>query len=710
METAKIGRFWAVGVGPGDPELLTLKALRVLTRVRIVYHAGREPRRGRAWSIVEPHLRDDQEGRIVLTEAMSDVGGADWREHYRAAVERIAADCRQGLDVAFITEGDPTIYSTAVPIWQLLAEEHPDIAQEIVPGVTSITAAAARVGWPLARHDEPLVIVPAHYHAEKLGSLIAAFPTVCLLKPTRVLETLDGAVREFGPEREAVYLENVSETREFITHDLSEAMGRGSYFSLVLIRARAEVESKAGKLWIVGLGPGDLRQMTQRAVEVLHRVEVIVGYEAYLLSLASLHLRAEMRGSPIGAESARANEALELARAGRRIALVSSGDAGIYGMASLVLETAGASRDVEIEVVPGLTAATSAASLLGAPLGHDFTCISLSDLLTPWDVIETRLEAAARGDFVVALYNPISQRRTWQLPRAREILLRHRPAETPVGVVIRAYRSSGETRMTTLAELSTDAMGMETILIIGNRQTRTYAGRMVTPRGYLPATGDTQASGESNPRPVNAAGQRIMDESFAIIERELGPLDLPAWAFAVVRRMIHASADFEFARILRYSVDFEAAMQSALRDRVPVVTDTEMVLHGIRPMLSRLPGVTVACHLNDPETAALAEAVGLTRSAAGMRIAAKYHPHPLVVIGNAPTALEEALRLIEEEGWRPAAIIGMPVGFVGVVEAKERLLGQARVPYLTCVGRKGGSGVAAAGVNAFIGLLLPGNR
>ena len=163
--------------------------------------------------------------------------------------------------------------------------------------------------------------------------------------------------------------------------------------------------------------------------------------------------------------------------------------------------------------------------------------------------------------------------------------------------------------------------------------------------------------------------------------------------------MIHASADFDFAKTLRFSDDFESAIQAAFSGGHPVVTDTEMVLHGIRTALDGRE-MSLHCHLNDPEVAALAETAGLTRSATGIRIAAQHHPAPLLVIGNAPTALDEALRLIEEENWRPAAIIGMPVGFVGVEEAKGRLLEQGKVPYLTCIGRKGGSAVAAAAMNA----------
>ncbi len=166
------------------------------------------------------------------------------------------------------------------------------------------------------------------------------------------------------------------------------------------------------------------------------------------------------------------------------MALVSSGDAGVYGMASLVLETAERLPGVEVEVVPGVTAALSAAALLGAPLGHDFACLSLSDLLTPWPVIERRLDAGGRGDFVLALYNPLSRRRTWQLPRARELLLQHRPASTPVGLVDRAYRPGARVWLSTLGELTGAGVGMETLVIVGNSQTRVVHGRLVTPRGY----------------------------------------------------------------------------------------------------------------------------------------------------------------------------------------------------------------------------------
>ncbi|HMC65707.1 MAG TPA: precorrin-8X methylmutase, partial [Gemmataceae bacterium] len=288
--------------------------------------------------------------------------------------------------------------------------------------------------------------------------------------------------------------------------------------------------------------------------------------------------------------------------------------------------------------------------------------------------------------------------------RARDILLKHRGPDTPVGLVDGAYRPGCRVWQTTLGGLTTDGVSMTTTIIIGNGTTRIINGRVVTPRKYdLRARSASKGCSEP-PSLALRAGREILQQSFAIIERELGPHDFPLWAFAVVRRMIHASADFEFAQTLRYSGDFEAAIRSALRARQTILTDTEMVRIGIRSALRDVSGLGSACLLNHWETSELATSASLTRSAAGIRLAARQYRLPIVVIGNAPTALDEALRLIEEENWRPAAIIGLPVGFIGVAEAKSRLLEQSKVPYLTCIGRKGGSAVAAAAVNALVEL------
>jgi cobalt-precorrin 5A hydrolase / precorrin-3B C17-methyltransferase len=179
----------------------------------------------------------------------------------------------------------------------------------------------------------------------------------------------------------------------------------------------------------------------------------------------------------------RAELALSEAREGGSAALVSSGDVGVYAMASPVLELAG--KDMDVVVVPGVTAAQAAASLLGSPLGHDHCSVSLSDLLTPWEVIQGRVMAAAEGDFVISLYNPRSKGRDWQLGKVRGILLGHRPPDTPVGIVKDAYRPMQEVVLTDLASLRPEDVDMLTIVVVGSSQTRVVAGRMVTPRGYL---------------------------------------------------------------------------------------------------------------------------------------------------------------------------------------------------------------------------------
>jgi cobalt-precorrin 5A hydrolase/precorrin-3B C17-methyltransferase len=239
-----------------------------------------------------------------------------------------------------------------------------------------------------------------------------------------------------------------------------------------------------GRLALVSLGPGDDALIPPLAREALASSELVVGLDQYVDRVRHL-LRPGTRvlTPPLGDEIRRAELALEEARAGGSAALVSSGDVGVYAMASPVLELADDS--VDVVVVPGVTAAQAAASLLGSPLGHDHCAISLSDLLTPWEVIERRVEAAALGDFVVSLYNPRSKGRDWQLGKVREILLRHRPPDTPVGIVKDAYRPAQRVALTDLASLRPESVDMLTVVVVGNSQTTVVAGRMVTPRGYL---------------------------------------------------------------------------------------------------------------------------------------------------------------------------------------------------------------------------------
>lgn len=241
----------------------------------------------------------------------------------------------------------------------------------------------------------------------------------------------------------------------------------------------------AGSVAVVGLGPGDPRHRTPAASAAVRSADTVIGYDLYVDQCADLVTAHQtVIRSPIGAEADRCTEALNRAAAGERVALVCSGDPGVFAMATLVCELAPRHGSPAVEIVPGITAASAAAGLLGAPLAHDHAFVSLSDLLTPWPVIERRLRAVAEGDLAVALYNPRSRRRTWQLEAAREMLLAHRPPTTPVGIVTDATRPGQHIVRTTLADLDPDDVGMLSIVLIGSSTTEVVGDHVVTPRGY----------------------------------------------------------------------------------------------------------------------------------------------------------------------------------------------------------------------------------
>ncbi|MDH4228457.1 MAG: precorrin-3B C(17)-methyltransferase [Nitrospirota bacterium] len=251
----------------------------------------------------------------------------------------------------------------------------------------------------------------------------------------------------------------------------------------------ADAVPSPGRILLVGFGPGHLDHLTGRAHQAIAEAQVVIGYSTYIDLVAPLLAGKEVIEKGMTEELDRCELALERARSGQVVALVSSGDAGVYGMAGPtfeVLREAGwkPGCGVEVEVIPGVTALSACAARVGAPLTHDFCAISLSDLLTPWEVIERRLEAAASADFVVALYNPKSGRRTRQIVRAQEILLGHRQPDTPVALVKSAYREREDIVLTTLAEMLEHPIGMLTTVLVGNSATFTFEGLMVTPRGY----------------------------------------------------------------------------------------------------------------------------------------------------------------------------------------------------------------------------------
>ena len=239
------------------------------------------------------------------------------------------------------------------------------------------------------------------------------------------------------------------------------------------------------KIFVVGIGPGGYEDMTPRARKAIEAADVVIGYSTYIKLIERYFPGKELVSSEMTHEAERCRHVLERAAQGQNVALISSGDSGIYGMAGIMLEIVGQSSvKAEVEVIPGITAAAAAAAVLGAPIMHDFAVISLSDRLTPWELICKRLECASQADFVICLYNPKSRGRTEHINIAREIMLKYKKGSTPAGIVRNAGREEQSSTVTTLDSLLDHEIDMFTVIIIGNSQTYEKDGRIITPRGY----------------------------------------------------------------------------------------------------------------------------------------------------------------------------------------------------------------------------------
>ena len=432
-------------------------------------------------------------------------------------------------------------------------------------------------------------------------------------------------------------------------------------------------------------------------LEAVRQSDVIIGYK-YYFQFIEPYLKP---GTPcidtgMKKERERAEEAFVQAGQGKTVCVISSGDAGIYGMAPLIWEMKRErGSDVEIEVLPGISAFQKAASLLGAPIGHDLCIISLSDLMTPWEKIERRIFAAAVGDFITAVYNPRSHGRYWQLYRLQEIFLKHRDPSTPVGFVRQAGREDQQVTLTTLGEFDPVQVDMFTVVIIGNSQSYVYDGKFITPRGYYREKDDKNAKG---------IGQEIMIESFRTIEKEMHDPDIPLGRKWALLHAIHTTADFEMERILKVDDGAVEKLYAGFAEgRIKtIVTDVTMAAAGIRKGALERLGVEVKCYLSDPRTAELAAEKGITRTQAGIRLAVEEHPDALFAFGNAPTALMELCELIRKGSATPAGIIAAPVGFVHVRESKHMVKPFKDIPKIIVEGRKGGSNLAATLVNSIL--------
>lgn len=453
---------------------------------------------------------------------------------------------------------------------------------------------------------------------------------------------------------------------------------------------------KKGRITVAGIGPGSPEQITPAVLDALRSSDVIIGYKYYFQFIRTLiDPSVKCIDTGMKKERERAEEAFRYAEEGNSVCVISSGDAGIYGMAPLVWEMKKEhGSNVEITSLPGISAFQMAASLLGAPVGHDFCVISMSDLMTPWEKIEKRIFAAAEADFITAVYNPVSRERYWQLARLKEIFLKSRKPETPVGYVRQASREEQQVTVTTLGELDPEKIDMFTVVIIGNSATYRFEDRMVTPRGYYREQEDTDAG----------IGRRIMTSSFRNIMKELKNPDIPADRRWALLHAIHTTADFEMEDLLvaddnAVSTLFRKFSEGKTRY---IVTDVTMAASGIRKGALKRMGIEVLCYISDPRAVEMASESDITRAQAGIRIAVEEHPDALFVFGNAPTALMELCSLIRKGKASPAGIIAAPVGFVHVRESKHMVKPFTDIPKIIIEGRKGGSNLAATLTNAIL--------
>jgi precorrin-3B C17-methyltransferase len=451
-----------------------------------------------------------------------------------------------------------------------------------------------------------------------------------------------------------------------------------------------------GKIIVAGIGPGSKQDITPAVLEAVRQADVIVGYKYYFQFIQPyVSDGCECIDTGMKKERQRAEQAFEMAEQGKTVVVISSGDAGIYGMTPLIYEMRRErGSDIEIESLPGISAFQKAASLLGAPIGHDMCVISLSDLMTPWEVIERRIIAAAVGDFVTAIYNPKSHGRYWQLYRLQELFLQNRSAETPVGYVRQAGRDDECIKVTTLGEFDPEDVDMFTVILVGNSQSYIADGKIITPRGYYR---DLTSEGSK-------IGQNIMIESFRTISGELRKKDYPLDHKWALLHAIHTTADFDMENILYTDKGAVETLYNKVKsgELKTIVTDVTMVTSGIRKGALERLGVEAKCYLSDPRVADMAASLGITRTQAGIRLAVEEHPDALFAFGNAPTALMELCDLISKGKAAPAGIIAAPVGFVHVRESKHMVKPFRNIPKIIVEGRKGGSNLAATLCNAIL--------
>lgn len=484
------GTLWGVGLGPGDPELVTVKAARVIGAADVVaYHSARHGR-SIARGIAEPYLRPGQiEEHLVYpvtVETTDHPGGyaGALEDFYVAATERIAAHLTAGRNVALLAEGDPLFYSSYMHLHTRLTQRFDAV---IVPGVTSVSAASAAVATPLVAGDEVLSILPGTLPVGELTRRLADADAAVILKLGRSYHNVREALSASGQLGDTFYVERASTAGQRVLPAAEVDETSVPYFSLAMLPGGRRRSSPVGSVAVVGLGPGDTDWMTPQSRRELAAASDVIGYRTYL-DRVPVRDGQRHHSSDNTDEPARARLACSLAEQGHAVAVVSSGDPGVFAMATAVLEEAENWPGVHVRVIPAMTAAQAVASRVGAPLGHDYAVISLSDRLKPWEVIAARLRAAAAADLVLAIYNPASKSRTWQVGAMRDLLLEHRQPCTPVVIGRNVAGADEQVRVVRLADLDPADVDMRCLLIIGSSQTRwqstDYGDRVFTLRRY----------------------------------------------------------------------------------------------------------------------------------------------------------------------------------------------------------------------------------
>ncbi len=511
------GRLYGVGLGPGDPELVTLKAARLIGSADVVaYHAGvgKQSNARRIAADLIPATAVEEELRYPVTTGTTDHPGGyvgALADFYEESAERLATHLTAGRTVVVLAEGDPLFYGSFMYMHDRLADRFPT---EIVPGVPAFAAATAAVASPLVRQTDVLTVLPGTLPEAELARRLADTDGAIIMKLGRTFPAVRSALAQAGRLEHAMYVERASmpAQRWLPVADVDPATV--PYFSLVVVngdsrngrreRARSEARPapvaapvpRPAELLVVGLGPGPDAWVTPEVTAALADVDHVVGYAPYVNRVPQrAGLQRHASGNTV--ELDRARHALDLALGGERVAVVSGGDAGVFGMAAAVFEAAEdpAYAAVDVRVLPGVSAVQAVAARAGAPIGADFAVLSLSDRLKPWAVIEQRLHAIAAADLVLAVYNPASRSRVDQVAHARKLLLEHRSPDTVVVLGRDVGRAEESLTVTTLGELDTDAVDMKCLLIVGASTTRVGAsGRVWSPRFVEPGPpGDPHA-------------------------------------------------------------------------------------------------------------------------------------------------------------------------------------------------------------------------